>query len=207
MKSRRGHIMMHYQMRIVEAAEFACRVQAEIDFVILARDQGVVHLSQIGAPSADALHYIAADGHVRPNRPVWCVGIVAVEEQIVAEVAERKRSPDIARTTGRQPCGRRHLPVRQYFAADKDDVVRAKQVNDAIQPIRCGVNVVIGQRDDVAVAKRQATVQREALALLPFQFVANGNRAVPTGVRDDGSSRIGGVVVNDDDLDAVVAVS
>ena len=165
--------MMHCQMRIVEAAEFTRRVQAEIDFVILARDQGVVHLSQIRAPSAYALQDIAADGHVRPDRPVWCVGIVAVKEQIVAEVAERQRSPDIARPTGRQPCRRWHLPVRQYFAADKDDVVRAKQVNDAIQPIRCGVDVVIGQRDDVAWLSVRPRFSAKPLPLLPFQFVAN----------------------------------
>jgi hypothetical protein len=181
------HFAHHHQVGQVEPAEPRAP-ESQQQFVVLPP-------RKLRREPADGVECRAAVRHVGGHQAHRAIAIDV--EGLVAVIDECERAPVLPREPLRRRCG----PDRQHAAAHAAHVrVGLHRIDHPLQPVRAHEHVVIGEGDDGRARQGDALVAavRHASPLLEPGTHQVG--VLPRGPLDHAARRVGGVVVDDDDL-------
>src|SRR4029079_13342212 len=174
------YAVMHDGRRFVNAPEAGVQHPQE-ELVILACSQRAFEFPEVDAKSADVADHAPAHGHIRADGHNTVFARLDVEPG-VAVLGHRNH----AVYRGREPVWRGRLPGRTYTTRDEIGAGLRECLREPRQPVWFRPNIIVGERDEVAVGERQCLVDRGGLPRLRYEQVAHERRAAPAGgFRDD----------------------
>ncbi len=167
--------------------------------MVLARSQCSIQLSEVCTQPAKTLEYGGADGHVRANRHDLGVHSEREAFSAVAVIVDRKNAVQ----GGRQPRWRIGFPVRQNPSRHEVAPGVQERLDKAFDPFGGGLDVVIGESDDLATRMGQPRIHRGRLPGRAHEHVPGTRRVRRRELRHDVRRGISRAVIGDDDLEPV----